>query len=75
MLSNFSLVSCTNTVTSGDIAALKPYGGPVNGTVTVVTQVDVKPFVVHLIYAGGPAIVFRSSQAYPFTFVVPNTAS
>ncbi len=75
MLSNFTLVSCTNTVTAAQVAALSPYGGPVTGTVTVVTQVDVKPFVVHLIYAGGPAIVFRSSQSYPFTFVVPNTAS
>jgi hypothetical protein len=75
MLSNFKLVSCNNTVTAADLAKLSTYGGPVNGTVSVITEVDVKPFVVHLIYAGGPALKFRSSQSYPFTFVVPNTAN
>ena len=75
MLSKFMMVSCTNTVTPAQIAALSPYGGPVTGTVSVVTQVDVKPFVVHLIYAGGPALQFRSSQSYPFTYVVPNNAN
>ncbi|CAN5609149.1 hypothetical protein BH11CYA1_BH11CYA1_40000 [soil metagenome] len=75
MLSNFKLVSCANSVTAADLAKLSTYGGPVNGTVSVITEVDVRPFVVHLIYAGGPALKFKSAQSYPFTFVVPNTAN
>lgn len=74
MLSNFTLVSCNSSVTAADIAALQPYGGPVTGTVSVVTRVDVKPFIVKYAYGGGAPLQFQSSQTFPFTFVVPNTA-
>jgi hypothetical protein len=74
MLSQFYLISCNNTVTAADVTALQPFGGPVNGTVTVITEVDIRPFVVALVYQGGGPMKFRSSQTYPVTFVVPNTA-
>ena len=44
------------------------------GTVTVVTRVDIHPFVVHYAYSGGAPITFQATQTYPFTYVVPNTA-
>jgi len=75
MLSNFQLVSCVSSVSAADIAALQPYGGPVTGTVTVQTKVDIKPFVVQYAYSGGAPIVFHARQTYPFSYVVPNTAT
>jgi hypothetical protein len=79
MLSNFVLVSVTNTA---DMAALtdpnsniNKYGGPVQGTVTVQTEVDIKPFVVQYAYNGKSPLKFRSQQSFPFTYVVPNTAA
>lgn len=75
MLSNFVLVSCTSTVTAAQVTALKAsFGGPVSGTVTAVTEVDIKPFVVQYAYSGGAPLKFRATQTYPFTYVVPNTA-
>ncbi len=75
MLSNFVLVQCNSTVSAGDITAMQPYGGPISGTVSVITEVDIRPFVVHIVYQGTSPLKFRSSQSYPFTYVVPNTAS
>jgi len=74
MLSKFAVVSCNSTVTAADINALQPFGGPVSGNVTVVTEVEVRPFVVAIVYQGGGPMKFRSSQTYPITYVVPNTA-
>jgi len=75
MLSNFVLVQCASTVTAADITAMQPYGGPISGTVSVITEVDIRPFVVHIVYQGTSPLKFRSAQTYPFTYVVPNTAS
>ena len=75
MLSNFQLVGTPNsTVTQTTADALAPYGGSLNGTVTVTTQVDVKPFVVQVVYNGGGPLTFRSQQTFPITYVVPNTS-
>ncbi|HMY03648.1 MAG TPA: hypothetical protein PKA48_09850 [Candidatus Obscuribacter sp.] len=75
MLSNFQMFSCTSTVTPAQVNAMKlNFGGPVSGTVTVVTRVDIHPFVVHYAYSGGAPITFQATQTYPFTYVVPNTA-
>ncbi|HNA74249.1 MAG TPA: hypothetical protein PKW73_12970, partial [Candidatus Obscuribacter sp.] len=53
MLSNFQMFSCTSTVTPAQVNAMKlNFGGPVSGTVTVVTRVDIHPFVVHYAYSG-----------------------
>ena len=77
MLSNFTLTGTTfNPATLiADRNALNPYGGTVSGTVTVSTTVDIRPFLVPYVYSGGAPLTFRSAQTYPFTFVVPNTAS
>jgi len=77
MLSNFTLTSTTFNPTTliADRNNLNPYGGTVSGTVTVNTTVDIRPFLVPYVYSGGAPLTFRSAQTYPFTFVVPNTAS
>ena len=75
MLSNYKLKQCTSTVTAADITAMSPFGGPISGTVTVDTEVDIKPFIVAIVYSGGQPLKFRSQQTFPFTFVVPNTAN
>jgi len=75
MLSNFKLVGTpASTVTQANADALAPYGGSLNGTVTVTTQVDVKPFVVQVVYNGTSPLTFRSQQTFPITYVVPNTS-
>jgi len=75
MLSNFQLITCSSTVSAADIAAMQPYGGPVSGTVSVTTKVDIRPFVVHLVYTGSSPLHFQSVQTYPFTYTVPNQAA
>jgi len=57
------------------ITSLGKTGGPVTGTVTVVTTVEVRPFLVKYAYSGGAPLVFQSGQSFPFTYVVPNTAT
>jgi hypothetical protein len=78
ILSNFKLQSVTTTPPEASIAAtitsLGVTGGPVSGTVTVVTTVEVRPFLVKYAYSGGAPLVFQSAQSFPFTFVVPNSA-
>lgn len=78
MLSNFILITPL-TFNPGsviaDAADLVPYGGTVSGTVTVQTEVDIAPFIVPYVYSGGAPLKFRSSQTFPFTHVVKNTAS
>jgi hypothetical protein len=77
MLSNFILMPLAfNPATvQADALALVPYGGTVSGTVTVQTEVDIRPFIVPYVYNGGAPLKFRSSQTFPFTHVVKNTAS
>ena len=53
-------------------ATMIPNGGTVQGSVTVVTKVTVKPMMVSA-FSNGP-LVFSSSQSCPVTYVVPNTA-
>ena len=76
ILSNFKLLSVTTNPPEASIAAtinaLGKTGGPVTGTVTVVTTVEVRPFLVKYAYSGGAPLVFQSGQSFPFTFVVPN---
>ncbi|HIA55460.1 MAG TPA: pilus assembly protein [Candidatus Melainabacteria bacterium] len=78
ILSNFKLASVTTTPAEASIAStitsLGKTGGPVTGTVTVVTTVEVRPFLVKYAYSGGAPLVFQSGQSFPFTYVVPNTA-
>ena len=78
MLSKFSLngpIVFDPTDVQAQATALEPYGGTVTGTVSVNTQVEVHPFIVPYVYSGGAPLIFNSSQSFPFTFVVPNTAT
>lgn len=74
LLSNFQLIKCNSTVTAEQIASMKPFGGAVAGTVSITTQVDIKPFVVYLVFTGTSPLHFQSVQTYPFTYTVPNSA-
>ncbi len=73
-VSNFSLVNLDSTVTPAQLASLNPYGGTITGAVTVSTEVEVRPFLVHWLYSGKQPMTFHSRQSYPFTYVVPNTS-
>lgn len=73
VVSNFTLARVVSTVTAKDIAALGTFGGPITGSVSVETDVDVHPLVVQLVYTGKSPLHFRSKQTFPFTYVVPNT--
>ena len=73
MMSNFTLVSYSNTAPTNYMSTIGQFGGPINGTVTIQTQVDVKPFIVQWAYAGVSPLKFRSQQTFPFTYVMPNT--
>lgn len=76
MLSNFQLIKpVQSTVTTAQMTALKQYGGPVQGTVTVQTEVDVRPFIVQFAYNGQSPLRFRSQQSFPYTYVVPNNTT
>lgn len=79
ILSNFALFALTTNPPEASIKAtilsLGNTGGPVTGTVSVTTTVEVRPFLVKYAYNGGAPLVFQSRQSFPFTYVVPNTAS
>ncbi len=74
MLNNFQLKNVTSTVTS-DLKQLALYGGPVQGTISIETQVDIKPFVVQFAYNGKSPLQFRSRQSFPYTYVFPNNTT
>ena len=73
MMQNIQMISCTSTTPTNYLQNISQFGGPVYGTVTVQTEVDVYPFVVQWAYAGKSPLKFRSQQSFPFTYVVPNT--
>ena len=80
MLSNFTLSSFTlspSTILT-DTDKLRAenggFGGTVTGTVTVQTTVEIRPFIVPIVYSGGHPLVFTASQTFPFTFLVRNEA-
>ncbi len=75
MLSNFQLLNCNSSVSAAQIAAMQPYGGPVSGTVSVTTEVDIRPCLVYIVYTGSTPLHFQSVQSYPFTYTVPNSAN
>jgi len=53
-------------------AGLIPYGGLIQGSVTVNTTVTVNPIAVSFFHNG--PFVFQAQQTCPVTFNVPNTA-
>jgi hypothetical protein len=72
LVSNYQLISVTNTADPTYLASISKFGGPVNGNVTVLTQVDVRPFIVQWAYAGKTPLQFRSKQTFTFTYQMPN---
>jgi hypothetical protein len=82
MLSNFVLIVPLQMEPTGpnppspaqQETQLAQFGGPIQGSVTVQTQVDIRPFVVQFAYSGKSPLVFRSKQSFPFTYIVPNQA-
>lgn len=58
-----------------DIAANKQVnpGGPVEGTVTVTTQVTIRPLVIYRLYGAGPNLVFKARRTFPICYVVPGS--
>lgn len=69
MVSNFQMVSLSSNAFPSTIP--KGFSGPITGTITVKTQVDIKPFIVQWAYAGQSPLQMRSIQTYPISYVVP----
>lgn len=62
-------VTCTENMTGALPAA--PYGGPVDGEVTVETTCNVfPPFLVSVVVGAG-GIQFRARQTFPYTWIMP----
>ena len=53
-------------------SSLVPYGGVIQGSVTVRTEVTVTPIAISYVWTG--PFVFDSEQTCPITYDVPNTA-
>jgi Flp pilus assembly protein TadG len=74
-VSNIRLITVSSTVTAAELAKLTPYGGPVQGSVTVQTSIEVRPFIVQWAYNGKSPLIFHSKQTFPYSYSVPNTAT
>ena len=46
-------------------------GGTVSGTVSVVTEVEVRPFILRKFFQSGHRFTFQSKHTIPITYVVP----
>jgi hypothetical protein len=53
--------------------ALIPFGGTLNGDVTVQLECRITPWAIAWFNNGQP-LLFKSEKVYPFTYNVPNTA-
>lgn len=50
-------------------------GGVITGTATVVTTVEIRPFIVYHVYGGRLPLKFSSRQSIPIRYVVPMSQS
>jgi hypothetical protein len=79
MVSNFHLVAPIDTVIVSepvgemdDVSGRPtPGAGPVVGTMSATTEVDIKPFAVHGIYGGKSPLKFQCTQTFPISYVRP----
>lgn len=57
-----------------DIAKEKEFclGGPVIGSTTVTTQVQIRPFLVHKLYGGISPLTFKATHTFPISYIVPS---
>jgi Flp pilus assembly protein TadG len=46
-------------------------GGLIHGTVTVTTEVELRPVVIHLLIGKKSPLTFRSKQSFPISYVQP----
>ena len=46
-------------------------GGPILGTAQVTTEVEVRPFIVHLVCGGGQPLKFKVQHSCPLSYVLP----
>ncbi len=44
---------------------------PINGTVKVTTEVEIKPFLLHVFFGGNKAFRFQAQQTYPISYAPP----
>jgi len=75
LANNFSLVSCILSVPKAQLTALSASGGQANGSVTVITQVDIYPFIVHWAYGGVKPLQFGSQETFPFSYTYPQPSA
>jgi hypothetical protein len=50
------------------------HGGPVIGSATVSTEVEVRPFLVHYICTGKTPLKFRATQTFPISYIMSASA-
>jgi len=75
LANNYALLSCVLTLSTAQLTALSNTGGQAFGSVTVTTQVDIYPFIVHWAYAGVKPLQFASQETYPFSYTYPQPAN
>jgi len=75
LANNYALVSCILTIPNAQLTALSATGGQAVGAVTVTTQVDIYPFIVHWAYAGIKPLQFASQETFPFSYTYPQPPS
>jgi hypothetical protein len=75
MSSLMKLQACTFTPADllTEEAKMIPFGGTLNGDVTIQIQCQVKPWLFSL-FTNNQPIVFKSQKTFPFSYLVPNTA-
>ena len=66
------LLTATTTVQESQMQALLPFGGPISGTVSVSTEIEVNPFILGWFVGGQMPIHFRAQQIVPTTYVMPS---
>ena len=71
LANNYALVSCVLSVPNAQLLSLAATGGQAAGSVTVTTQVDIYPFIVHWAYAGIKPLQFASQETFPFAYTYP----
>jgi hypothetical protein len=52
-----------------------PFGGPVDGEVTVLSKITVAPPFLISAVVGKEGVTFQTSQTFPYTYQLPNTTT
>jgi len=75
MSSQMSLGACTFNPANLLVqeSTMIPFGGTLNGDVTVQINCQIKPWLFSL-FTNNQPLTFKSQKTYPFSYLVPNTA-